>query len=310
MMKIVVCVFASLGLVSNSGFACNEIEGLDSNYDLSINANPQLTIRVQRNQNTTNCEFYVTVDKGQYNDGTYNRFLKGGNDQLPIDIRDATNSYTLLALPEASPPSNVLTGSYTNSGQNNQQLISYRLNMGPITQATSSGNYQNSWRIRLYSRPIGGTTYTFKNESGIGARYFMRNNLNVSVVPTGGAFNASDVTETLNFGNLALNAIRGADILVQGNTDFRLTLSSFNNGKLRRAGGTTNTVDTISYQVSGSIAGGSGSTVVNSFPYTSPNINQPSGTLRMPVSVKITEDPALKAPGTYSDTITISLSAN
>jgi len=294
-----------------SSFACNDIDGIDSYFDLRTNASPLLEIEVKRNSTSTNCEFVIGIEKGNRNNGTYNRYLRSWFNQIPIDIRDSTNSFTLQDPPDAVPPANVIVGSFTSPSQGKTQVLKYRYNVGNFSGSEDAGNYRNTWGINLYTRPVGGTNYTKVDSSSIGARLRIRNNLEVSLVPSGSAFNANDAFESLNFGTLTQNATRSCDLLIKGNTDYRITFSSNNGAKLRRVGGGILSTDLISYQISlGANSEFSGAVITN-FPFHISPIDPPSSStaLRFPLTVQILDNPATKQAGTYSETITITLTA-
>jgi hypothetical protein len=126
----------------------------------------------------------------------------------------------------------------------------------------------------------------------------------LSVVPTGEAFSLDSTTAALAFGVLAANASKGADILVKSNVSYSLSLTSANGGAL--ANGTDGSK--IPYSL----------TVNNSAVTLSPGLRALVATgaqasygapARYAVLVTVLPYTALPTQGSYSDTITLTLSA-
>ncbi|MEI6388959.1 MAG: hypothetical protein WCQ50_20295, partial [Spirochaetota bacterium] len=130
------------------------------------------------------------------------------------------------------------------------------------------------------------------------------NSYDVSVVPTGGSFSTTTTSQPLDFGTLTSGTSLGADILVRSNVSYSLALTSPNKGVM------SNGVDTVPYilelgTVTKSLATGSATLATKAAknntavpPQTKYAITATIGTLAANLS-----------SGTYTDTLTISLTA-
>lgn len=126
----------------------------------------------------------------------------------------------------------------------------------------------------------------------------------VSVVPSGTAFSLSSTTTNLAFGSLQPNESEGADILVRSNIFYNLSLSSANGGAFLNASDGSK----LPYSLT-----------ANGFPVSlSPEVpaliatGTPTGygtPTRCALIVTVLPYTKLPTEGTYSDTITVNLSA-
>ncbi len=311
-LAVVIKISAALGLcLTGTAWSCNTITGLDTNYNLNSNSSPTLDIQVQRTSTSTQCDWYVTVNKGDDNDGTYNRYIERNNsNQLSIDIRNEADTETLKDLPDAIPPANVISGTFGAPAEGTTKIAKYKYVLGIVPSDAKDGNYSNSWTVKLYSRIPPAVSYTQSGSSSIGANYTVATSLDVSMVATGAPFNLAQTSYSMNFGNLTQNQIQTSDMIVYANTNYTYTLSSTNGGKLKRVGGPATTPNFISYQLSIAATAHTSAVNVTTYPYTSPTVSQPNKTeLRFPISVQIIDNPATRLSGTFTDTITVTLTA-
>jgi hypothetical protein len=129
--------------------------------------------------------------------------------------------------------------------------------------------------------------------------------LNISLVNEGEPFNINSTSKVLDFGNMEVNQVLGADMIVNSNTPYQLRVSSFNNGKM------INGTSLVGYslQVNNStVALGSS----KSSPVTVASESDPSPVAgdRFNMKVKILSIPTGASTGVYQDSITITAIAN
>lgn len=126
----------------------------------------------------------------------------------------------------------------------------------------------------------------------------------LSVVPTGGAFSLASTSAALAFGTLAAGAVKGADILVKSNVSYSLGLSSVNGGAFANAA--DGSLLPYSLAVNGSsvaLSPGIRTLVATGAPAS-------YGTsARYALLVTVLPFTGVPTQGSYSDTITVTLSA-
>jgi hypothetical protein len=249
-----------------------------------------------RNKKKSSCAFFVTVSTGQA--GSYNRVASNGGatiryniyggpsaGDLPLhDISDATRTTVL---------SGFLDGKETIS-------LRYYLDV-PALQIVAQGNYTDTVEFGLYS----GSQNEFEREDDENVR------ITVPVIPVidveiaagGVRLPLEGASVVLDFGNLQPRASRDFNLYVRGNAPYRVEIESENRGVLRLDAFATDH-NTIPYELS--IDGGRRS------------LNQPimlsygtliSGARDHRGRITIGDfDTVLR--GTYSDVLTISVTAN
>lgn len=305
-----------MGLFSLPVLACHQIKKIGSSV-LNITNNPTATVNIEikRNQNSQKCEYVVGLSKGSSNNGSYSRYLQ--RNQVPIQIKfwDNTMSQLIYDYPDASPPANLIVGSFNVSGGSNTKTTSLRIDFGPVPYNVSSGRYSNQFHLKLWTRPLGSQgSFTLANDKNFEVRYDLAKSLDVSLVQVGAPFNLLDTNESVNFGELSQNQTKSFDMLIGNNTSYSYSLNSLNNGRLLRQGGNpAQASNKISYQFKIGATTHTSHVVLNagSFPYSSTIVNPPAGSvLRFPIEVKIIDNPSVKNQGQYQDTITIDVIAN
>jgi|GEM_PF-7128308 len=306
-----------MGIVSTSNtWACSQIKRLGgNNVDMTNDSNTLVTLEVKRTQDTITCEYVIGITKGSSQNGTYNRFIQRNQVPIPLRFWDENMTQLLFDYPDATPPSNLIVGSFSVSGGAKKQEETMRLDLGPVPYNIQSGRYFNNFHAQLWTRAVGSTgNFNLANNDNFEVRYDLSKSLDISLVSTGAPFNLVDTSESVDFGEISQNETRSFDIMVGNNTAYSYSLNSTNNGKLLRSGGSIgNSADTISYQFKIGATAYSGQTTLNSgsYPYSTSVMNPPSGSqTRFPVEVKVMESPSGKGQGTYQDTITIDVIAN
>lgn len=307
---LVASAICGVSLAPVSAEACDQIQATSSNYNLASNPQPVLDFVVKRNNKNTLCRWFITIDKGAHNDGTYNRFIQNSPATLPIQIYDDTGSMIIEALPDAQPPNNVISGTFSTKGGGNQQTVHYRFALGTVPFSTSTGTYQNTWQVRLYRANLNNGNYSVANNTNIGAYYNVQPRVDISLTDTGQPFNMWDTEQTLDFGDIENGEELSFDMRIGANRPFRYTINSLNGGNLRRQGGGSGATDNIDYQIKIAPTAYSSNTTINNYPYTSSNMAPPTGTeVVFPVTVRIVDDPTTKNSGSYADTVTITVTA-
>jgi hypothetical protein len=279
-------------------------------YDLGTNHNPVLGMTVSRNSSTTKCRWYVTIEKGSFNDGSYNRFLSNGIAKIGLQIYNQNGTQILKDLPDAIYPNNVLSGEFPTNGGANSQTQSYQFVLAPVPYSQMTGFYQNTWQIHLYVAHGNSNQFHLTDSSTIGAYYSVFPSVDLSLTDVGEGFNRWDTTQNLNFGNIQQNEQMSFHLQIGANQPYKFTVSSSFGGKMRRSGGGSAASDNINYQMTIAGTNYSSQKVITQYPYTTETIHPPSGTVVIyPITVKILDDPVTKAAGAYNDVVTFSVIA-
>lgn len=176
---------------------------------------------------------------------------------------------------------------------------------GTGSSVLRSGTYYDIVQASVYGFNESSGNYFFEETTNFTVVIYVPKKVYVSILDEGGVFDASSTSKVLDFGNLALNQERGADLRIMSNGSYQLKLSSQNNGNLKLSNG-----DTVAYalRVNGSnvsLNGTSNSPVtIGSGDATS------SQGERYNLKVRITESTDNKSAGMYQDIITITAIAN
>lgn len=290
-------------------------------YDLTVptfsygvgDTNPTVsgTVRVTRNQsNAAVCNnFFLAFTKGWA--GNYNR--RGYNittwvGYLYYNLYKNSNATGVLKEPnDISSTNEVIFGTIA---KNETKDLNYYFALNPIDASSppSAGTYYDVVQVQIYS----GTYTNINAYEGYRDLYVYLNVskfISLSLVDTGGAYDANQTSKTLDFGELEENEQLGFDVRIVSNAGYILKVSSANNGLLKRIGGSgskseisydfyaNNSKKSLSSSASSpvTIASGTGKTA--------------SGGAQVPIKVviKSVDD---KDPGTYQDYVTLSVISN
>ena len=249
-----------------------------------------------RNKNKNGCTFFITVSTGQA--GSYNRVASSGSatlrynvyggasaGDLPLrDISDATRTTVL---------SGALDGKET-------VTLRYYIDV-PALQIVAQGDYRDTLEFSLYS----GDQNDYEREDNENVR------ITVPVIPVidveiaagGVRLPLEGASVVLDFGNLQPRASRDFNLYVRGNAPYRVEIDSENRGVLRLEDFATDH-NTIPYEIA---IDGSRRTV--SQPLLLSYGTMATGAREHRGRITIGDfDTVLR--GTYSDVLTISVTAN
>lgn len=167
------------------------------------------------------------------------------------------------------------------------------------------GSYTDNVQVSLYALNSTTGQYGFEKAVSFSNTFNVPQRLFISLVDTGGPFDASSTTRVMDFADLTQPSSKAADLIVLSNTPYEVFMSSTNNGVLKHSKG-----ETINYTLSlnGSIinlsTSASSPVTVSSGGATTASGNRNS------LQVEITGNNTLKPSGLYQDTITITAIAN
>lgn len=265
----------------------------------------QHPLSIKREQNNSGvCNNYrIYFSKGVANSYQRKAFSLLGLNSISYNLHKNVNQQgTLKERNDALNSNEFLDGNMPDKGTyytNNFFISVPGLNNTSIV----SGYYYDVIQASAYS--FSGGVQTFEQTENFTLIFYVTQNVQISIIDEGGAFNANSTSKVLDFGLLTQNSEKGADVRVLSNGSYQLKVSSQNNGVLKQSQN-----NTIAYALRVN-----GANVNLSSSSTSPvQIGSGSATSTAGdlynLKVKINENTQNKNAGTYQDIITITAIAN
>ncbi len=265
-------------------------------------------------------EYEVVLNRGNTNDSKCDTFLVGFSEggaanynrmatnslngiTIPYNLYKTSNSTTMLKrIEDSSSYSQVLNG---NIGRNGSANLNYFFKLGNLSNSslTRGGLYKDTINLTVDS----GDFDLLADE----ASTTLQVNINVpkmaslSLVNSGGAFDASSTNKTLDFGELSENQDLSFDVIILSNAGYNLSVSSLNKQVMQLQGATPASSNQISYLF---YANSSLKNISSSNPISivsGSGVTPVSGT-RVPVKVVI-QSVTGKDPGIYQDYLTFTI---
>jgi hypothetical protein len=308
--RIAVAACALAGLVAGSG----ELYARSSSNVLNL-ANPAIdttsNLALSYSSNSTiQASGTVTVNNGtkSANNGSYcvtfTLTNPGQQGNMSFSLINVSNGNVLSLTGSPGSSSQVLSGSFASgTPANTNQTFTIGFQVNPASMP-APGICTANITENLY----GGSTFpasgpildynTLTVTISVGSFY------DVSIVPSGSAFNLSSTSQALNFGSLVEGKQVGADILVRSNVSYSLSLSSMNRGVLANS---SDPASSVAYSLSSNHSAinldpGPG-LVASVAPATYGN---PSRCALLATILPLSSSPSA---GAYADTITVNLSS-
>lgn len=295
-------LFITLGtilLAMAAGAACPTMSLSNVNSFVSLNTNNFVSLEVRVNKGSGSCKsFFVAMDNGGA--GSYStRVIQSNMQTYPIQFyKDAARNQVLKSEFEGTP-SEVLFGTFA-GGTSTFNTVYYAYLDATTNQYIGAGNYNKNFTLKLYEGDF--NNRTLRDTKVVQFAFTQYKSIDISLISTGSAFNVTDTTQSIDFGNLTEGATRGFDIVLLYNAGYSVSMSSTNAGKLKHS--TEKKFVPYSLSVDGiPVALTNAATVVKS----ASGISTPNGT-RLPVTVKI-GNLTDSTPGTYTDTVMVNVSS-
>ena len=266
-------------------------------YDPFASTNGLTAVDISvRNKNKNNCTFFITVSTGQA--GSYNRIASNGSSTLRYNVYGGPSAgdLPLRDISEATR-STVLSGSL-----NGKETVTLRYYIDvPALQIVAQGDYRDTLEFSLYS----GSQQDYQREDNQNIR------ITVPVIPVidveiaagGVRLPLEGASVVLDFGNLEPRESRDFNLFVRGNAPYRVEIDSENRGVLRLEDFATDH-NTIPYEVA---IDGSRRTLSQPLLLSYGTIASGAREYRGRITIG-DFDTVLR--GTYSDVLTISVTAN
>lgn len=270
--------------------------------------------------NNSPVEFEITLHRGNSNDQKCNTFIMGfskgiasnynriarnplNNATIPYNLYKNSNSTTMLrSIYDASSMSQLLNGAINRNSSSN---LNYYFKLGNLNNSslTRGGIYKDVLTVEVDSEDF--DFYHPDVTSTLQVNINVPKIASLSLVNSGGTFDASSTNKTLDFGELSENQELSFDVIVLSNAGFNLSVSSLNKQVMQLQGATPGSSNQISYLF---YANSSLKNISSSNPVSivsGSGVTPVSGT-RVPVKVVI-QSVTGKDPGIYQDYLTFTI---
>lgn len=250
--------------------------------------------------NPSECTFGLGFSQGGA--GSYTRYASQGGLQLRYQLyKDSAVNKVLKDVPDLTSENDVVM--VTLPAGSNPQIVQFYLDI-PFASATvptlaAAGTFTDTFTINAYE---GATYANLASPPELSKQVNLSINvpkmISIALVDTGGVFQDSATSKSINFGTLQSGQVSRFDLRLRTNAGFSVTTSSTNLGKLKHTGSTS----TVPYQLSVNnvaadltgvvpVLSGSGQTSYNGLGY--------------PVKIVIGSVGASALAGPYQDTVVI-----
>jgi hypothetical protein len=228
-----ILLFASVAFADNDDCKQMQLQAQQTAFDLTTNPNITSNLIVKADTRAKGCSFFITFDYG-LSANYASRSLKYWLIYTwPFNMyKDSGNTQVLKNIPQVNDYNDVLNGTLPDKGGNDAQIsLPYWVTVDMSSPWRQQGTYSEWITATLYK----GTLSNYQYISSVQIAFYLNapKRADISVVPSGGSFNIADVTETLDFGALAVGTARSCDVIVKYNAGYILYASSQNNGRLK-----------------------------------------------------------------------------
>lgn len=195
-----------------------------------------ITVRRERTSSSNRCkEYQIYFGKGlsnsyqrkafslSFNSLNYNLHRTINLNGILKDYGDALNTNEYIS---STTPQHEAT--YT-------QRIYLSIPSLSAQDSPKSNSYYDIVQVSLYANESNTGNFRIQDTKNLFVGLNVNKKIDVSLVDEGGAFDASATSKVLDFGILAQNAERAADLRVVSNTSYQIKVSSTNNGVLKHS---------------------------------------------------------------------------
>ncbi len=267
-----------------------------------------VTIERTKNNGVPCSNFFLAFTKGWAGNYSRRALNLSNGDLIYYNLYKNANSTGVLKEPSDIGSTNeVLFGTIA---KDQIKSLTYYFTLAPINAGSPprSGSYIDVVQVQAYS----GTYTNINGWEGYKDLYVYINIakfVSLSLVDTGGVYDASKTSKTLDFGELEEDEQLAFDTRIVSNAGYILKVSSTNNGYLKRTDGTgTNSLISYDFFVNNSLKS-LNSSASNPVTIASATGRTPSGGAQVPIRVQI-NSVTNKDPGIYQDYLTLSVISN
>jgi len=308
-MKLIICLFyLILSFGAHSAPECDYEFSL-SNATIQLTSSPQV---IQQNYTISRrtgqvgrCEDYRIFFSKGYANSYQRKAYYMSTFSLDYNLHSIINQNGVLKdFNDALSAVEYISGSMPQSNTTYTGSFFISVPSSSSQSTSSSGIYNDIVQVSAYGFKPENGQYSFESVNNFSVSLIVNKKVDVSVIDEGAPFDPSATSKVLDFGNLAINSEKGADIRVLSNTPYQVKVSSQNNGKL------TLNSSTINYSMkSNGVSIGLANSSASPVTLGTGNATSSAGD-RYNVRFTITEDVESKISGLYQDVITITTLAN
>jgi hypothetical protein len=178
----------------------------------------------------------------------YNRMATNSSNgtSLSYNIYKTNNTTNILkTLDDATSTNQVLVGTIN---KNETKTFAYYFTLGALGTSTlpRAGTYTDTVLIAAYPGILNATD-SLEITNNLAVSITIPKNISISLINSGGDYDATATTKTLDFGELTEGEELGLDVRVLSNAGYQLSVSSANNQVLQLVGSTASTDTQIGY---------------------------------------------------------------
>lgn len=249
------------------------------------------------------CDYFVTMTAGSYGSFAQRKMAKGAA-RLDYNIYTAASKTAVIKDPGASGEQIAGNFSSSLSSQTNTHHFYWTITPGQVVRG-GMPRFQDTVTIKLYAGLLLGI-YTQVDTEVMTVQSKVESSIDLSLVNTGSAFNASDTTQTVNFGTLTTGGLQSYDTLVRSNEGYKISVQSQKKQKLEHQSLSSAAIP-YSFTFGGAAIDLTGGTAVEAA--ASSGVTPATGD-RFTTNVTIGTVTGGEPPGTYEDVLTVTVTAN
>lgn len=267
-----------------------------------------VSFQVQAEATGATCEYFVALSAGQSGDFARRRLTQGAS---ALGYNAYTNAgKTIFKAPPTAAQGEVIAGKFPvviALTQTNHHSFFWTVDRQQIVPARRTHYSDANLSLDLYAGTLLGAPKLVAS-APITFRALVESSVDLSLVKPGAPFDISDTTQRIDFGVLASGAQRAVDLVVRSNAGYAVSLQSLNRQAMVHAEAPA-VRDTVAYQL---VLSGGGVDLSSGAPVQvlSGTGTTPVAGIAFPIEFTVGEVSGREAAGTYSDIISVTVTAN
>ncbi len=254
------------------------------------------------------CEYFVALSAGQSNDFSQ-RVLSDGINTLNYNAWVSADKTGILKEPPNATDEEVVKGTFSlipGLEQTNEHEFVWTIDPAQIVPASDMPYEDTSLTLSLYSGlPLFAPTFVTSRTITFRAR--VESSVDLSLVDSGAPFDIGNTTQSVDFGTLESGEQLAFDLIIRSNSGYAVTMQSENNQTLLHASSAVTGRIVYDLLIDGASVDLSSGAPVQ---VLSDTVTTPATGIVFPVEFSIETLTGREAAGTYSDVITVDVTAN
>ena len=267
-----------------------------------------VNFQVEAGATGATCEYFIALSTGQSGDFNRRKLSQVANLLNYNAYTDAGR--TIFKGPPTAAQGEVISGSFPVAiamTQINNHSFYWTIDPQQIVPAQRTYYSDVNLSLSLYT----GTLLTSPQlvaSAAVTFQALVETSVDLSLVKSGAPFNINDTTQLVDFGILSSGEQRGMDVVVRSNNGYAVSMQSLNRQVMVHAQAPAVT-DTVPYQV---VLSGGGVDLSTGAPVQviSGTGTTPATGISFPIEITVGNLSGTEAAGTYSDIISVTVTAN